>query len=296
MVVKQTEVQAAEPQTQSLQLKRHSKIRTMSSSSKQNIPFLDAKESPLFLWVFNHWCRFLLRRRFRHTDVHVHYRPSPGARTIYFLNHHSWWDALIPIFLNQRYFGQRARGMMLEEQLRRFPFFRKVGVFSIRKGDPASALRSLRYSLESLSKPGNGMYIFPEGEICSFRVDGWAFEPGLAWLVQKSLLQRSTMESQSQTNNQSGHQPGSQSGHQPGSQSGHQPGSQPVEIVPIGVYTHCMWGSKPDLIITVGNPLSIPDSLLANRERLTDHLKEALSQVVRESVGRAMQDPNNRSK
>jgi 1-acyl-sn-glycerol-3-phosphate acyltransferase len=280
MVVKKTEVQAAEPQTQSLQLKRHSKIRTMSSSSKQNIPFLDAKESPLFLWVFNHWCRFLLRRRFRHTDVHVHYRPSPGARTIYFLNHHSWWDALIPIFLNQRYFGQRARGMMLEEQLRRFPFFRKVGVFSIRKGDPASALRSLRYSLESLSKPGNGMYIFPEGEICSFRVDGWAFEPGLAWLVQKSLLQRSTMESQSQTNNQ----------------SGHQPGSQPVEIVPIGVYTHCMWGSKPDLIITVGNPLSIPDSLLANRERLTDHLKEALSQVVRESVGRAMLDPNNRSK
>ena len=260
----------------------------MSSSSKQNIPFLDAKESPLFLWVFNHWCRFLLRRRFRHTDVHVHYRPSPGARTIYFLNHHSWWDALIPIFLNQRYFGQRARGMMLEEQLRRFPFFRKVGVFSIRKGDPASALRSLRYSLESLSKPGNGMYIFPEGEICSFRVDGWAFEPGLAWLVQKSLLQRSTMESQIQTNNQSGHQPGSQ--------SGHQPGSQPVEIVPIGVYTHCMWGSKPDLIITVGNPLSIPDSLLANRERLTDHLKEALSQVVRESVGRAMLDPNNRSK
>jgi 1-acyl-sn-glycerol-3-phosphate acyltransferase len=280
MVVKKTEFQAAEPQTQSLQLKRHSKIRTMSSSSKQNIPFLDAKESPLFLWVFNHWCRFLLRRRFRHTDVHVHYRPSPGARTIYFLNHHSWWDALIPIFLNQRYFGQRARGMMLEEQLRRFPFFRKVGVFSIRKGDPASALRSLRYSLESLSKPGNGMYIFPEGEICSFRVDGWAFEPGLAWLVQKSLLQRSTMESQSQTNNQ----------------SGHQPGSQPVEIVPIGVYTHCMWGSKPDLIITVGNVLSIPDSLLANRERLTDHLKEALSQVVRESVGRAMLDPNNRSK
>jgi len=280
MVVKQTEFQAAEPQTQSLQLKRHSKIRTMSSSSKQNIPFLDAKESPLFLWVFNHWCRFLLRRRFRHTDVHVHYRPSPGARTIYFLNHHSWWDALIPIFLNQRYFGQRARGMMLEEQLRRFPFFRKVGVFSIRKGDPASALRSLRYSLESLSKPGNGMYIFPEGEICSFRVDGWAFEPGLAWLVQKSLLQRATMESQSQTNNQ----------------SGHQPGSQPVEIVPIGVYTHCMWGNKPDLIITVGNVLSIPDSLLANRERLTDHLKEALSQVVRESVGRAMLDPNNRSK
>lgn len=293
MVVKQTEVQAAEPQTQSLQLKRHSKIRTMSSSSKQNIPFLDAKESPLFLWVFNHWCRFLLRRRFRHTDVHVHYRPSPGARTIYFLNHHSWWDALIPIFLNQRYFGQRARGMMLEEQLRRFPFFRKVGVFSIRKGDPASALRSLRYSLESLSKPGNGMYIFPEGEICSFRVDGWAFEPGLAWLVQKSLLQHLAMESQVQTSSQTINLSNNKTNNPSGNESASQ---APVEIVPIGVYTHCMWGSKPDLIITVGNPLSIPDSLLANRERLTDHLKEALSQVVRESVGRAMQDPNNRSK
>jgi 1-acyl-sn-glycerol-3-phosphate acyltransferase len=243
----------------------------MSSSTKQNIPFLEAKESPLFLWIFTRWCRFLLRRRFRKTDIRVHYKPSRGARTIYYLNHHSWWDALIPILLNQRYFGQRARGMMLEAQLRRFPMFRKVGVFSIRKGDPASALRSLRYSLESLSKPNNGIYIFPEGEICSFRVDGWAFEPGLAWLVQKSIRSLSTQPAKPiQT-------------------------LQPIQIVPIGIYTHCMWGSKPDLTITVGNPLTIPDPLLENRDTLTEYLKNALSQTVRESVARAMQDPENRA-
>ena len=265
--------------------------------------------------IFDLYCRYLFRRRFRNADFRVHYKPVPGSRTIFFLNHHSWWDALIPIYMNQRYFGQRARGMMLEEQLRKYPFFRKLGVFSIRKGDPASAIRSLRYSMQSLSEPDNGIYIFPEGGIHPFRMDDWAFEPGLAWLVQKCLAGAGAgAGARGRTDTGCGARGRTDAGG--GGWREKSPGGYPakekqkekspggnhanpihphmVDVVPVGVFTHTMWDSKPDLHITVGEPLSIPERVLADRTTLTSFLSSALTRVVEASVNRALQDPSNR--
>ena len=70
------------------------------------------------------------------------------------LNHHSWWDLYLSWFIRQR-LARKASGIMREEQLERFRFFRAIGVISERE---------LKEALRRLEK-GELLFIFPEGEL-----------------------------------------------------------------------------------------------------------------------------------
>ncbi|MDX1590494.1 MAG: lysophospholipid acyltransferase family protein [Balneolaceae bacterium] len=185
----------------------------------ENPIFIPASESAGFIAVFDIYVRNLFRRRFKNILIDQEYQPSAESRTIYYLNHTSWWDGLIPLLLNQKRFKQKARAMMEDKQMLEHRFFRKIGAFSVNLQDPRAAVKSLRYAKESMDRLNSCLFIYPEGKIVPFSTDKPEFKKGLGWLAKRCPQ---------------------------------------CDLVPIGIYIHTANSDKPDLCIRVGVP-SRPD-------------------------------------
>ena len=74
--------------------------------------------------------------------------------------------------------------MMMEEQLKKHLFFRKLGAFSIHKKS-RSAIGSLCYAAEKLESSKNMLLMFPQGEIHSQHAGNFLFEKGLDRILMK---------------------------------------------------------------------------------------------------------------
>ena len=181
--------------------------------------FIPARESAVFITIFDLYVRTLFRRRFKNILIDQQYQPSGDSRTLYYFNHTSWWDGLIPFLLNQKRFKQKSRGMMEDKQMLKYRFFRKIGAFSVNLDSPRSAIKSLRYARESLKRPNSCLFIYPEGKIVPFSTDKPEFKKGLGWLSKEC---------------------------------------PECDLVPVGIYIHTAFGDKPDCCIRIGRP-SGPD-------------------------------------
>tara|TARA_R100001143_G_C3360687_1_gene135322 strand:+ start:4991 stop:5542 length:552 start_codon:yes stop_codon:yes gene_type:complete len=146
--------------------------------------------------------------------------PDSTSRTIYYLNHTSWWDGLIPFLLNQKLLKQKARAMMEDKQMREHNFFQRIGAFSVNLQNSKSLITSLRYAVHSMERPQASLFIYPEGEIVPFNTDKPNFKKGLAWIAEKC---------------------------------------PDVDIVPIGIYIHTAKFDKPELFIKIGKHLEIQE-------------------------------------
>lgn len=148
--------------------------------------FIEAKESRWFIFLFDLYVRTLFFRRFKRVWLQQNYHPTAECTTIYYLNHTSWWDGLIPFLLNQMRFRQKARAMMEDRQMKQHRFFRKIGAFSVNLNEKKALIASLRYAVDSLGPKGRSLYIFPEGKIYPFSTELPEFQKGLSWIVSKS--------------------------------------------------------------------------------------------------------------
>lgn len=124
------------------------------------------KAHPLdgFTHLFGLYLRRLSARSFR--GIWVRERvPLPAGGFIAAPNHTSWWDGFVP-FMLQRRFAPRMPFylMMSERELRRFPFFRWGGAFSVDAASARRARASVIYAAQCASR-GAGVWIFPEGRI-----------------------------------------------------------------------------------------------------------------------------------
>ncbi len=103
-------------------------------------------------------------------------------------NHCSWWDGFFIHLLNVRLWHRQPYVMMLEEQLRKRPFFRRLGVFSIDPSTPGGVRRSLRYTREILSGEEAArrmLCLFPQGELLPWDTRPLGYKPGVIWLLQR---------------------------------------------------------------------------------------------------------------
>ena len=210
--------------------------------------FYPANESKLFISIFRWYTRWLFKRRFERVWIRQDYEPDRRSRTIYYLNHHSWWDGLIPFLLNEFRFHQRARAVMEDIQMERYRFFSKIGAFSVNRDDPRGAIRSLRYAVQSMQRERASLFIYPEGKITP-PGSPLSFEGGLAWICSKLHDRR-------------------------------------VDIVPVGIYMHTMRSDKPELLLRVGTPVR-DGSELSNEGRTAlfeDRLQSVLTDL-RETAG-----------
>ena len=172
--------------------------------------------SVYFNRLFSIYSTYLFKRRFDGVYIDGSFRPGSLDRTVWYMNHHTWWDALIPPMLSAKVFHQNMRAIMDENQMRKYPFFRKLGAFSVDRSHPRSALHALEYAADSLQRDQACLYIFPQGKIEAEYIQPLKFEGGLAWLY-RSLPN--------------------------------------VDFVPIATTLNTRYSEKPRLFISIGTPL-----------------------------------------
>ncbi|MCH8568476.1 MAG: lysophospholipid acyltransferase family protein [Balneolales bacterium] len=217
--------------------------------------FIPAKENRLFIHFFYHFSRYLLKHCFHSVYLDAEHIPSKNSSVLYFGNHHSWWDALIPLILNNKTLKQRPRAVMEWEQVDSYLFFRRIGCFSIDRDDPRSALKSLQYGIEWLNNERNtSLYLYPEGKISNPRLGICPFESGIGYMETR-------LESH-------------------------------VELVPLIQHSHQMYNSKPRLFIQIGSPIK-RDNLPENKKEITAILESEVRLRFDNLVERAsVKEPN----
>lgn len=188
-----------------------------------------------------------MKRSFHRVWLKQDYTPA-NKRTVYFLNHNSWWDGLIPLYLNENHFHQQARALMEDKQMREYSFFSRIGAFSINPEDPRSAVTSLRYACNSMKREKASLFIYPEGELKPAGDARPEFKEGLAWLWSHT---------------------------------------RDVDFVPVALYMPAFRHHKPELYIHTGDTVT-PDEHMNTQEvtRTFEHALHAVLSVTRETAGK----------
>ena len=106
--------------------------------------------------------------------------------------------------------------MMEDNQMQEHGLFKRIGAFSVNLENPRSAVRSLRYAIESMKRPHSSLFIYPEGKIVPFSTKKPDFKKGLGWIVRQC---------------------------------------PDVDVVPIGIYIDHAKSDKPELFLKIGNAL-----------------------------------------
>jgi chlorobactene lauroyltransferase len=152
--------------------------------------FVAARPSRLHKVFWRRYFARSLRRHFHSGFVagEEHIIPEAfvgkGAKlpTIFACTHASWWDAALTIELSLGQYQLEAYGMMEYKQLRKYSFFSRIGMFSVVREDPSSALYSLRYAASLLQNSTKSLWMFPQGELIHQDIPVIACEPGIGIL------------------------------------------------------------------------------------------------------------------
>lgn len=142
---------------------------------------------------FNAWfarhARGRIRRNFGNVFVSgLEETRSIVARSSMLLvaNHTTWWDALVALYVSELLVRCDGYAMMDAANLKRLPFFRRVGAFGVDLTDPSDGARAMRYAVRLLGAPGRALWIFPQGrERSPFEPFGSsALRPGAAQIAR----------------------------------------------------------------------------------------------------------------
>lgn len=102
----------------------------------------------------------LIRKQFHRILYRADDLPTPG---LMLATHGSWWDGMILFHLDQTVLHHDPYVMIDEQGLARFPFFTRLGGFSIDRGSFAEIKQSLQYAKDQLLN-GSSVWMFPQGE------------------------------------------------------------------------------------------------------------------------------------
>lgn len=145
---------------------------------------ITARHNKLYARCFDMMMETLLHRSFRRIHIHDNIT-GDGKSVLCVANHFSWWDGFIARYANRKTVNKKVFVMMLEDQLAKRPFLRKVGAFSIRKNTP-SALESIQYASDVLRDPNHWLLLFPQGRFQSQHRFPLTFEKGWFRIAEKA--------------------------------------------------------------------------------------------------------------
>lgn len=145
--------------------------------------------SPLVMSLFE----FYLRIRFFFNFHSVVYDLSltqsalkTDLPTIFVANHISWWDGFFIILLRRKLIGRSPHhSVMLESELAKFPFLKKIGCLGIspkNKGSISSIFLQIKGFFEV--SPNVSLAYFPQGEITPLTARPLKFKKGIEHLLQ----------------------------------------------------------------------------------------------------------------
>lgn len=146
---------------------------------------IEASPSPVFSRLFSVYAGWTVRRHFRAVFVRGNL-PDTRSPLLVCVHHAGWWDPILLFHLSRRRFPGRHFTMMEAANLRRYPFFRRLGAFGVDRESPTGPLPSLRYALARLSEPPSRVWIFPQGAIAPVDRRPIDVDPGAAWLASRA--------------------------------------------------------------------------------------------------------------
>ncbi len=111
---------------------------------------------------------------------------------IVLMNHSSWWDPLVGLYLARTLIPERPMlGPMEAEQLAKFSFFRRLGIFGIDPDHPEAMNTLVNHVTASFAKrPSTAFWLTPQGEFTDVRTP-IRLRPGAAAVAAKLDTQHS---------------------------------------------------------------------------------------------------------
>jgi chlorobactene lauroyltransferase len=109
---------------------------------------------------------------------------------IFYINHAYWWDGFWSQLLTERYFKQNLYIIIEYKQLVLYPFFTRLGAFSIVRENPREAIESIHYAVEKLAEHSdkqNALWVFPQGAIEPIDKRPLKFYSGAAKIAKQLL-------------------------------------------------------------------------------------------------------------
>lgn len=107
------------------------------------------------------------------------------AGILFLANHSSWWDFFMAHWLNESV-PVDGYGMTEHSNMVKYGFFRRIGAYSVDRGDPGSVRASIDYTAGLLGRPRAGVWLFPQGAIACNDARPLAFQGGLRLLLQRA--------------------------------------------------------------------------------------------------------------
>lgn len=145
---------------------------------------IDAKKSALFTKIFHYYNERLLKKSFYR--IYLKQKSSlPDGPVVFIANHSSWWDGLLAFYLTRTVIHQDCYAMMTEKGLKSYPFFRKIGGYSINRDNPKDVIKSLAYT-SSLLELQKGVWLFPQGKEEHLEKRPLLFQPGISHVVERT--------------------------------------------------------------------------------------------------------------
>lgn len=140
------------------------------------------------LKLFSGYVDWYLRRNFHCVRVAAAgYARMAGRQPLLIcLNHPSWWDPLVALELASFYFPARDHyGPIDASALKRYGFFRKLGLFGVEPGTASGAAMFLRMGEAALARPSSVFWVTAQGHFADPRVRPIGLRSGTGHLLTR---------------------------------------------------------------------------------------------------------------
>jgi chlorobactene lauroyltransferase len=155
---------------------------------KLNNILIESRKNRLFEAIFSLYLKRLLKKHFHkiHLSGTENFSGIDAAiPTIAYVNHSNWWDGFIAFYLAKEIWNVDSYLMMDIEQMEKYKFFRRLGVFSVDRNSPQSAMESIDYAAQLLKNSNWLLWIFPQGVLLPNDTRPLRFYTGVSAIVEK---------------------------------------------------------------------------------------------------------------
>ena len=162
--------------------------RLYQGRSKEAVCSVIPPISPLLWRLFGRYARHYISRSFHAVRLSRAGCPPVASDQplVIFLNHPSWWDPLLCLFLAQRFFPDRKHYAPIDARaLARYRFFTHLGFFGVTPGTRQGARTFIQTSQAILQhRSETALWLTPEGQFADPRQRPVRMQSGMRYLVQ----------------------------------------------------------------------------------------------------------------
>jgi 1-acyl-sn-glycerol-3-phosphate acyltransferase len=157
----------------------------MSTSSGVAEPRISLR----LLQVFAVYSRHFVRRHFGSIKILKDRLPPSDLPypVVIYLNHASWWDPLVCLFLARKYFAERRSFAPIDaESLKHYAFFERLGFYGVVQKSVVGATTFLRTTCSLLGSKRNAVWLTPQGQFADIRQRPLRLQKGIGSLAART--------------------------------------------------------------------------------------------------------------